>query len=67
MIFRVQINYLEEPMDKIIKVPTNAKIKVMKEKDEYIITLEDYVDTNLFIFKENQVNKNNPFSIERIN
>ena len=67
MIFKVQINYLEEPMDKIIKVPTNAKIKVMKEKDEYIITLEDYVDTNLFIFKENQVNKNNPFSIERIN
>lgn len=67
MIFRVQINYLEEPMDKIIKVPTNAKIKVMKQKDEYIITLEDYVDTNLFIFKENQVNKNNPFSIERIN
>jgi len=67
MIFRVQINYLEEPMDKIIKVPTNAKIKVMKEKDEYIITLEDYCDTNLFIFKENQVNKNNPFSIERIN
>lgn len=67
MIFRIQINYLEEPMDKIIKVPTNAKIKVMKQKDEYIITLEDYVDTNLFIFNENQVNKNNPFSIERIN
>lgn len=67
MIFRIQINYLEEPMDKIIKVPTNAKIIVRKQKDEYIITLEDYCDTNLFIFKENQVNKNNSFSIERIN
>lgn len=66
MIFRIQINYLKEPLDKIIRIPTNAKIKVMKEKNEYVITLEDYVDTNLYIFKENEVDKNNPFSIERI-
>jgi hypothetical protein len=66
VIIRIQINYLKEPIDKIIRIPLNAKIEVKKEKDEYIITLEDYCDTNLFIFKESQVDKNYPFSIERL-
>ena len=66
MIFKITINYLEKSLNKLIKVPLNSKIKVIKEKDMYSINLRGDINTLLFEFKENEVNIRNSFSIERI-
>jgi len=49
---------------KIIKIPINSQIKVLKDKDMYIITLSNDIDTYLYELKEEEING---FEIRRIN
>ena len=48
---------------KVVKIPLNSQIKVLKDKDMYIITLSNDVDTYLYELKEEEING---FEIRRI-
>ena len=64
MIYQICIYYKnKEDYIKNIRLPLNEKIKVLKNKDEYVITLENNIDTYLYTFKENEING---FEIKRI-
>ena len=54
----------KEMYQKVIKIPLNSKIKVLKDKDMYIITLSNDIDTHLYELKEEEING---FEIRRIN
>lgn len=54
----------KEIYQKVIKIPLNSKIKVLKDKDMYIITLSNDIDTHLYELKEEEING---FEIRRIN
>lgn len=64
MKFLIAINYKnKEVYQKVIKIPLNSQIKVLKEKDMYIITLSNDIDTHLYELKEEEING---FEIRRI-
>lgn len=68
MTFRIMINFKDkEKVDKLIRISLNSEIVVNKVEDEYIISLSDDLNTNLYSFKEDEVEEFNQFSIERIN
>lgn len=54
----------KEIYQKVIKIPLNSQIKVLKDKDMYIITLSNDIDTHLYELKEEEING---FEIRRIN
>ena len=54
----------KEIYQKVIKIPLNSEIKVLKDKDMYIITLSNDIDTHLYELKEEEING---FEIKRIN
>ena len=54
----------KEIYQKVIKIPLNSEIKVLKDKDMYIITLSNDIDTHLYELKEEEING---FEIRRIN
>lgn len=65
MIFGITINYKNKEMyQKVIKIPLNSTIKVLKDEDMYIITLSNDIDTHLYELKEEKING---FEIKRIN
>ena len=65
MIFGITMNYKNKEMyQKVIKIPLNSTIKVLKDEDIYIITLSDDIDTHLYELKEEEINS---FEIKRIN
>ena len=65
MIFGITINYKNKEMyQKVIKIPLNSTIKVLKDEDMYIITLSNDIDTHLYELKEKEING---FEIKRIN
>ena len=65
MIFKITINYKNKEMyQKVIKIPLNSTIKVLKDEDMYIITLSNDIDTHLYELKEKEING---FEIKRIN
>lgn len=65
MIFEITIYYKnKDDYMKIIKIPLNSQIKVLKDKDMYIITLSNDIDTHLYKLKEEEING---FEIRRIN
>ena len=53
-----------EIYQKVIKIPLNSEVKVLKDKDMYIITLSNDIDTHLYELKEEEING---FEIRRIN
>ena len=64
MKFVIAINYKNKELyQKVIKIPLNSQIKVLKEKDMYIITLSNDIDTHLYELKEEEING---FEIRRI-
>ena len=64
MKFVIAINYKNKELyQKVIKIPLNSQIKVLKEKDMYIITLNNDIDTHLYELKEEEING---FEIRRI-
>ena len=64
MKFVVAINYKNKEMyQKVIKIPSNSTIKVLKDEDMYIITLSNDIDTHLYEMKEEEING---FEIKRI-
>lgn len=64
MEFVIAINYKNKELyQKVIKIPLNSQIKVLKEKDMYIITLSNDIDTHLYELKEEEING---FEIRRI-
>ena len=65
MKFVIAINYKNKELyQNVIKIPLNSKIKVLKDKDMYIITLSNDIDTHLYELKEEEING---FEIRRIN
>lgn len=65
MKFVIVINYKNKELyQKVIKIPLNSQIKVLKEKNMYIITLSNDIDTHLYELKEEEING---FEIKRIN
>ena len=65
MKFVIAINYKNKELyQKVIKIPLNSQIKVLKDKDMYIITLSNDIDTHLYELKEVEING---FEIKRIN
>lgn len=54
----------KEIYQKVIKIPLNSKIQVLKDKDMYIITLSNDIDTHLYELKEEEISS---FSIKRVN
>ena len=65
MKFVIAINYKNKELyQKVIKIPLNSEIKVLKDKDMYIITLSNDLDTYLYELKEEEING---FEIKRIN
>ena len=65
MIYGITINYKNKDLyQKVIKIPLNSEIKVLKDKDMYIITLSNDIDTHLYELKEEEING---FEIRRIN
>lgn len=64
MIFGITINYKNKEMyQKVIKIPLNSTIKVLKDEDMYIITLSNDIDTHLYELKEKEIDG---FEIKRI-
>lgn len=64
MKFLIEIYYKnKEIYQKVIKIPLNSEIKVTKDKDMYIITLSNDLDTHLYELKEKEING---FDIKRI-
>ena len=64
MKFVIAINYKNKELyQKVIKIPLNSQIKVLKDKDMYIITLSNDIDTHLYELKEEEING---FEIRRI-
>lgn len=64
MKFLIEIYYKNKEMyQKVIKIPLNSEIKVTKDKDMYIITLSNDLDTHLYELKEKEING---FDIKRI-
>lgn len=65
MIFKITIYYKNEnDYIKIIKIPLNSQIQVLKSEDIYFITLGDDLDTYLYKLEEEEING---FEIRRIN
>lgn len=65
MKYIIEINYKNKDLyQKVIKIPLNSDIKVSKDKDMYIITLSNDIDTYLYELKEEEING---FEIRRIN
>ena len=69
MKFVITINYNyknKELYQKVIKIPLNSEIKVLKDKNMYIIALsnDNDIDTHLYELKEEEINS---FEIRRIN
>lgn len=65
MKFVIAINYKNKELyQKVIKIPLNSQIKVLKDKDMYIITLSNDIDTHLYELKEEEING---FEIRRVN
>lgn len=65
MIFEIKIYFKnKDEYMKIIKLPLNSQIKVLKDEDMYIITLSNDIDTHLYGLKEEEING---FEIRRIN
>ena len=65
MKFVIAINYKNKELyQKVIKTPLNSEIQVLKDKDMYIITLSNDIDTHLYELKEEEING---FEIRRIN
>ena len=65
MKFIIAINYKNKELyQKVIKIPLNSQIKVLKDEDMYIITLSNDIDTHLYELKEEEING---FEIRRIN
>jgi len=63
--YLIEINYKNKELyQKLIKIPLNSQIKVLKDKDMYIITLSNDIDTYLYELKEKEING---FEIKRIN
>lgn len=64
MKFLIEIYYKNKEMyQKVIKIPLNSEIKVTKDKDMYIITLSNDLDTHLYELKEEEIKG---FDIRRI-
>lgn len=64
MKFVIAINYKKKELyQKVIKIPLNSTIKVLKDKDVYIITLSNDIDTHLYELKEEEINS---FEVRRI-
>lgn len=64
MKYLIEIYYKNKEMyQKAIKIPLNSQIKVLKDKDMYIITLSNDIDTYLYELKEEEING---FEIRRI-
>lgn len=64
MKFVIAINYKNKELyQKVIKIPLNSEIEVSKDKDVYIITLSNDIDTHLYELKEEEINS---FEIRKI-
>ena len=64
MIFGITINIKNKGMyQKVIKIPLNNRIKVLKDEDIYIIILSNDIDTHLYELKEKEISG---FEIKRI-
>lgn len=64
MKFLIEIYYKnKEIYQKAIKIPLNGEIRVTKDKDMYIITLSNDLDTYLYELKEEEIKG---FDIRRI-
>ena len=64
MKFLIEIYYKNKEMyQKVIKIPLNSEIKVTKDKDMYIITLSNDLDTHLYELKDEEIKG---FDIRRI-
>lgn len=64
MNYLIEINYKNKELyQKLIKIPLNSEIKVLKDKDMYIITLSGGINTYLYELKEEEING---FEIKRI-
>jgi len=60
----IEINYKNKELyQKLIKIPLNSEIKVLKDKDMYIIRLSGGINTYLYELKEEEING---FEIKRI-
>ena len=56
MKFLIEIYYKNKEMyQKVIKIPLNSEIKVTKDKDMYIITLSNDLDTHLYELKDEEI------------
>ena len=65
MKYIIEINYKNKDLyQKVIKIPLNSEIKVLKDKDMYIITLSNNIDAHIYELKEEEING---FEIKRIN
>lgn len=64
MNYIIEINYKNKELyQKLIKIPLNSEIKVLKDKDMYIIRLSGGINTYLYELKEEEING---FEIKRI-
>lgn len=64
MKYIIKILYKNEKIyQKVIKIPLNSTIKVLKDEDMYIITLSNDIDTHLYELKEEEIDG---FEIRRI-
>lgn len=65
MIFKITIYYKNEnDCKKIIKIPLNSQIQVLKSEDIYFITLGEGIDRYFYSLKEEEING---FEVEKIN
>lgn len=56
MMFKITIKYKhKEELSKVIKIPLNEKINVLKDGKQIIIGLSDCVNTHLYEFNEDEV------------
>lgn len=56
MMFKIMIKYKhKEELCKVIKIPLNEKINVLKDGKQIIISLSDCVNTHLYEFNEDEV------------
>ncbi len=65
MKFIIDIYYKnKEIYQKVVRIPLNSEIKVLKDNNMYIITLSNDIDAHIYELKEEEING---FEIKRIN
>lgn len=64
MKYIIEIHYKNEvTYQKVVKIPLNSKIQVLKDGNVYIISLSNDIDTHLYELKEEEIDG---FEIRRI-